>query len=87
MVAGPALALLCLPRDAWVERLKDRFGEEPVAHGLALDGRLMELFTTPDGATWTLVITGPNGISCGFASGENWRRVAPKLLNPTELPA
>ncbi len=86
MAASPALALICVPRDTWVERLKVHYGETPLALGLTADGMLMELFATPDRSTWTLIITDPNGTSCGLASGENWQKVGPKLMKPTGLP-
>jgi len=69
------------------EHLKEKYDERPLAFGLNRDGRLLELFATPDGKTWTLLITNPRGLSCVVTSGENWQRMAPKLLSPTGLPA
>ena len=87
MVASPALALICVPRNTWVERLEAHYGETPLAFGLTADGMLMELFATPDRSTWTLIITDPNGTSCGLANGENWQKAVPELINPTGFPA
>lgn len=88
MAASPALAdVICNPRSVLVEHLKEKYGEQPLAFGLNNDGRLVELFGTPDGKTWTMLITDARGISCVVTSGENWQKVGPKLINPTEFPA
>ena len=50
--------------------------------GLAANGNLLEILVSPRG-TWTIIITGPNGIACGVATGENWENVTaprPKAL-------
>ena len=86
MFASPVLASHCLPREIWVEHLKDKYGEQLVEFGLIGDGRLMERFATPNGATWTLLVTDTSGISCGFAAGETWQKAAPELLKPMGLP-
>ncbi len=87
MFAAPVLANnLCQPRPAFVEHLKEKYDEQPAAFGLNNDGRLLEMFATPDGKTWTLLITDARGTSCVVTSGENWQKAAPKLLKPTGLP-
>ncbi len=65
------------PRDAVVKFLGERHAEAPVAYGLASNGGLIEVFTTADGATWTMVLTMPNGMSVVVASGEAWIRRPP----------
>lgn len=79
-IAGPAAAGSCFRRDAVVEHLRESFGERLVALGLASTGVLIEVFSAPDGTSWTIVVTHPNGISCPVADGERWQAV------PTELP-
>lgn len=65
-------------QEAWVERaevlsnLSKTYTEAPVGLGLTSEGAVIELFTRPDGATWTLVITLPNGLSRIVATGEAW---------------
>lgn len=66
-----------MPRDAVVKFLGERHAEAPVAYGLAANGGLIEVFATADGATWTLVLTMPNGMSVVVASGEAWTRRPP----------
>ena len=88
MLASPVLAQpLCEARSAAVEYLADNYGETPVGHGLTNpNGLLVELFTSKDGGTWTLLVSHPNGTSCVIAAGKDWRGVLPKLLKPMGLP-
>ena len=55
----------CAKRDALLSQLANRYGEVPVAIGVA-DGRLVELLTAKDGITWTI------GAS---AADNNWSSV------------
>ncbi len=88
LIASPAFAeVFCAPRAEFVEKLKKGYAEAPVAHGLTnANDRLVELFTSKDGETWTLIITYPGGQSCFITAGHNWRKTMPKLLKPTGLP-
>ncbi len=62
-----------------LDRLALKYDETRVAGGLTNNGLLLEVLTTDDGATWTIIMTSASGITCLFASGEDWRR-----LNPLE---
>lgn len=88
MLASPALALHpCGPRSAFIERLWDKYGETPVGQGLTNpNNQLMELFTSKDGGTWTLLLTLPNGCTRIIGVGKDWRAVPPALLKPMGLP-
>jgi len=88
MAASPALAqTLCGPRDGLVEELKNGWDETLVAQGLTnANDRLIELFESKDGKTWTLIITYPKGESCVITSGHDWSAASPKLLKPMGLP-
>ena len=77
-----ARPVACAPHDALAERLGSRFAEAPVSKGLASSGKLMELFTSEDGDTWTLVLTEPEGVSCIVASGKYWFDVPPVPTGP-----
>lgn len=52
------------------EYLSGDFKEAPVVLGLRQDGSLFQVFASADGATWTVVITAPSGLSCIVADGE-----------------
>ncbi len=76
---GPAV---CRARDGLLSQLESKYGEVPVAIGVA-DGQLIELLTAKDGITWTIILTSPKGLSCLIASGEGWRPLAPVPPGPT----
>ena len=47
---------------------------------------LVQLLTSPDGSTWTVIISTPQGLSCLATSGENWtpvERQGAKMGDPT----
>ena len=64
-----------LPRPALAELLGDGYAEAPVAFGLAENGGLIEVFASAEGATWTMVLSMPNGLSYVVTTGEAWTPV------------
>ncbi len=84
--SDPALAqgtpALSRARDGLLTQLEQKYGEVPVAIGVA-DGALIELLTAKDSMTWTIILTSPKGLSCLIASGEGWRPLAPVPPGPT----
>ncbi len=58
-----------------VEQLDSKHSETPIARGLGSNGTVYEVFSTPDGATWTIIMTLPNGKSYMLGSGEYWVNV------------
>lgn len=77
---APGIAGLCDDRDNIVRQLAQTYDETPVAVGVTNGGGLVEVLATKDGATWTIVVTGPDGRTCVVAAGEGWRalpRVVP----------
>lgn len=71
----------CAPRDVVLQRLEQDFRERPVGAGLVAGGQMVELLISRDG-TWTLVVTGPNGVSCMVAVGDSWEWQLPQLDGP-----
>ncbi len=72
-VSRPADAQsIAAPRAEIVKQLGNAYAEAPVAIGLTQDGNVIELFTTGDGSTWTMVVTSPDGLSRVVASGASW---------------
>jgi hypothetical protein len=51
--------------------------EEPVALGVTNNGSLIEVLTSDDGSTWTMMISQPNGSSCLVAAGKGWEQLKP----------
>jgi hypothetical protein len=83
-VAGtPAPAQgLCMPRAEIAELLGKRYSETRTALGLADNGGLLEVFTAGNGATWTIVMTSPQGRSCVVTAGEAWQGKRQVALGP-----
>ncbi len=71
---GAKAQAMCLRHSDLAAQLETKFGEAPTAIALASNGGLIELFSTGDGATWTLVMTSPDGVACVLVSGESWDR-------------
>lgn len=63
---------ICAERDTLMSSLSREYAEAPKAVGLANNGSVVELLTTRDGRTWTLLMTRPDGTSCVVAAGEAW---------------
>jgi hypothetical protein len=81
--ANAALAApLCAPDEAVSKQLERGYGELPIARGLASDGKLLQVFASEDGLSWTVVLTRPDGVSCIAASGRHWQTVVGKALGP-----
>ncbi len=70
-IAAPPMS--CSPRTDVLSQLAQKFKEAPVAVGMANNGGLLEVLTNGNGATWTIIITMPNGVSCLVAAGEDWQ--------------
>ncbi len=70
----------CLPHAEMLKHLSAQFKEKPVAVGLGDNGALLEVFAAADGATWTALVTRPNGLSCVVMSGDNWQYSPPQTL-------
>ena len=62
----------CITRTEMLKLLGDKYTERPSAFGIAKNGGLVEVLTTENGSTWTIIITMPNGFSCMVAAGEAW---------------
>ncbi len=63
----------CSPRTDVLGHLAKKYGEAPVAIGVTNKGGLVEVLTTGDGKTWTIIVSMPNGTACMVAAGEGWR--------------
>ncbi len=78
MLAAPAQAQqACAPRDTVLAHLASKYHEAPVAVGVTNKGGLIEVLSTPDGKTWTIIVTSPQGLSCMVAAGEDWQSFNP----------
>lgn len=69
----------CVPRDHVLTHLLKKYQEQPIAMGLANNGGIIEVLVSPDGNSWTIMITMPNQISCIVSAGEGWELIPIKL--------
>ncbi len=68
--------LPCFKHADFLKRLSTNYAEAPVAIGLTTAGRVMELLAAENG-TWTIIVTAPNGVSCGVVAGEAFELLPP----------
>lgn len=73
--AGAAQAQVqpCDQRQNVIGHLAKKYQEAPVAVGVTSTGGLVEVLTTGNGDTWTIIVSSPDGVSCLLAAGEGWR--------------
>jgi len=57
------------------------FQETLAGFGILSDKRILGVFASPGGATFTVVFTTPEGLTCPIGSGKNWRHVLPPLTD------
>ena len=84
LIALPALshaqsAQRCGDHDILVKRLAEKFVEQQVAIGVTANGKMVEVLASPEGNTWSIVLTEPGGPSCFVAAGANWVEVESRL--------
>ena len=80
--ASASAQSVCTTHPEMAKQLKSRYSEAPVAIGLAVNAGVIEVFSTGDGATWTMVLTLPDGMSCVMATGEAWEHLTWTVLDP-----
>ena len=81
-VKSPAAAQSACASHAEVTLLGSVHSEAQVSIGLMRNGGVVEVFSTGDGASWTMVMTTTDGVSCVVASGEAWEQFEPAVLGP-----
>lgn len=57
-----------------VRKLADRFGETRTSIGLHKDDAVVEVFSSAATGTWTIIVTGADGMSCLLAAGQRWEQ-------------
>jgi len=71
--SAAAAEVPCGQRDQLVEWLAVKYEEQPVASGISSKGSLIEVLSSVDGTTWTILLTAPNGTSCVVDTGQAWQ--------------
>jgi hypothetical protein len=65
----------CDQRAKVLGHLAEKYKEAPIAIGVTSSGGIVEVLTTGDGDTWTIILSDPSGTSCLIAAGEGWRNI------------
>lgn len=64
---------VCAERSIIVERLEDRFHETYQGAGLQSATSLLEIWSSDETGSWTMLLSHADGISCVVASGTSWQ--------------
>lgn len=75
----------CAPRENVVDQLSERFGEARQSIGMASQGRVVEMYASPETGTWTLTMTLPTGMTCIIGAGQSFERVD-EPVTPAGMP-
>ncbi len=81
LACAPAVALAqtyCADRGSLVGKLETSYGEAFAGGGMQNASRIVEVWASEDGGTWTILITRADGTSCIMASGTAWRKGLPQ---------
>jgi hypothetical protein len=57
------------------KQLSTKYDEAPVAFGLQSNGNLLQVYSSEEKGTWTVVSTTPAGMSCIVAAGKRWENL------------
>ena len=82
LITGTAAALppaamaqgVCSDRNVIVKKLNDDLGEVRVDGAAAGPSSVYEFYASERTRTWTILLSGVDGISCVVAIGEDWQR-------------
>lgn len=64
------------------KQLSAKYDEAPVAFGMQSNGNLLQVYSSAEKGTWTVVSTTPSGMSCIVAAGKHWEQLPPQLEGP-----
>lgn len=80
--ASASAQTVCGDRADIVNRLSDGYEEQQTSAGIARNGSLVEVFSSPQGS-WTIIFTVPGGQTCLMAVGENWQTFKEPMMRVT----
>ena len=72
----------CGQRTTVLDYLSAKYSEKPIAMGVAANGGLIEVLTSLEGSTFTIIVTMPEGETCMVAAGESWESLPTGLFRP-----
>jgi hypothetical protein len=71
----------CMKHSDFVAEAANEFQETLVGFGILSNKRIFGVFASPQGATFTVVFTTPEGLTCPIGTGHNWQNVFPPPTN------
>lgn len=71
-IAQMAPVEVCSTHEVITSKLQERFQEQQTSVAIISDGRLLEIYTSEKGRTWTLIVTNTKGITCAISAGTDW---------------
>jgi hypothetical protein len=72
----------CGQRTTVLDYLSAKYSEKPIAMGIAANGGLIEVLTSTEGTTFTIIVTMPEGETCMVAAGEGWENLPTLARRP-----
>jgi len=72
----------CGQRTTVLDYLSTKYSEKPIAMGIAANGGLIEVLTSKEGSTFTIIVTMPEGETCMVAAGEGWENLPALVRRP-----
>ena len=72
----------CGQRTTVIDYLSSKYSEKPIAMGIAANGGLVEVLTSTEGTTFTIIVTMPEGETCMVAAGEGWENLPTLARRP-----
>ena len=79
---GVATRMPCHDYQTIVATLGQRYGEAPVSLGLQTNGHVLQVFTSAESGSWTILSIAPSGRGCIVAAGQNWHDQRPPATDP-----
>lgn len=63
----------CAPHEVVSDSLSRKYGEEFIRDRAGEDGAIIEFWANGETGTWSLLVAGPDGITCMVRNGGGWR--------------
>ena len=83
LIATPAMAqqeampIACGPTKVVESSIAKRYGENPIAAGVAQGGGYLFIITNPETQSYTVILRRPDGTSCMLGSGSGFTVIEP----------
>lgn len=74
----------CAPRDVIVTRLSDKYAETLTGGGMQNTKTLLEVWSSAETGSFTVLVTHSNGMSCIVSSGHHWSFSAQVAMGPKD---